>query len=402
MEVRPGGVWDFIMHGPDGTDYKNKSVYKEVIKPEKLVYDHVSGPKFQTTVTFTEQGKKTLISIQMLFETPEERDNVVTVFKADEGLRQNVEKLNNYVQSQFQIRKELKTTSMARVSTYLNFPGNTEEAFNFYKKIFRTEFSGKGIRRFADTPQPENHPPLSETDKKLILHVELPILGGHIIMATDSPQSMGFTLSRGDNMHINLEPDSRKETKRLFDALSEGGNTTMPLQDMFFGAYFGTCTDKFGINWMFNYTEKNNMEENKIVLERIYNAPLPTVWKALTDINQMKQWYFPQLESFEPKEGFETQFNVHHEGKDYYHIWKIKEVVPMKKISVEWKYKDYPGNSLVSFELFTQGNKTRLVLTHEGIETFSPEKYPELAKKNFVEGWTQFMDKELKEFLEKQ
>ena len=98
MDVKPGGVWDFIMHGPDGTDYKNKSVYKEVVKYEKLVYDHVSGPKFQFTVTFKEQGKKTLISIQMLFETVELRDQTVKTFKADEGLRQNMEKLQVYLE----------------------------------------------------------------------------------------------------------------------------------------------------------------------------------------------------------------------------------------------------------------------------------------------------------------
>ena len=98
MDVKPGGVWDLIMHGPDGTDYKNKSVYKEVVKYEKLVYDHVSGPKFQFTVTFNEQGKKTLISIQMLFETAEMRDQTVKTFKADEGLRQNMEKLEVYLE----------------------------------------------------------------------------------------------------------------------------------------------------------------------------------------------------------------------------------------------------------------------------------------------------------------
>ncbi len=89
-----------------------------------------------------------------------------------------------------------------------------------------------------------------------------------------------------------------------------------------------------------------------LVFERIFNAPAEKVWKAITDLNQMKQWYFPQLENFKHEEGFETQFNVHHEGKDYLHIWKIKEIIPLKKISVEWKYDGYPGNSIVSFEIF--------------------------------------------------
>jgi PhnB protein len=90
----------------------------------------------------------------------------------------------------------------------------------------------------------------------MVLHVELPILGGHILMATDAPEEMGFTLTQGNNMHICLEPETKSETKKLFDALSQGGTITMPLEEMFFGSYFGSCTDRFGINWMFNCIEK--------------------------------------------------------------------------------------------------------------------------------------------------
>ncbi|HXB39585.1 MAG TPA: VOC family protein [Bacteroidia bacterium] len=145
---------------------------------------------------------------------------------------------------------------MARTSTYLNFPGNTEKAFNFYKSIFGGEFGGGGLQCFGDIPPVEGQPPLSADDKKLIIHAELEITGGHILMATDAPESMGFTVTQGNNMHINLEPETRKETKKLFDALSGGGKVTMELMDMFWGTYFGSCTDKFGINWMFNCTEK--------------------------------------------------------------------------------------------------------------------------------------------------
>jgi uncharacterized glyoxalase superfamily protein PhnB/uncharacterized protein YndB with AHSA1/START domain/DNA-binding transcriptional ArsR family regulator len=257
MDVKVGGEWDLVMHGPDGTDYKNKSVFKEVVKHKKLVYEHISAPKFLATVEFENQGDKTHIHWHMLFETKEQFVQVVKTFKADEGLKQNIEKLNNYLQSQIAIRTQLKTSNLARTSTYLNFPGNTEEAFNFYRSVFRSEFHGNGIQRFGDIPVVEGQPPLSEADKKLILHVELPILGGHILMATDAPESMGFKVISGNNMHINLEPDSREETKRLFDALSNAGIVTMPLQDMFWGAYFGSCSDKFGINWMVNYAEKN-------------------------------------------------------------------------------------------------------------------------------------------------
>lgn len=99
MDVKPGGEWDFIMHGPDGTDYKNKSIYKEVVKHEKLVYDHISGPKFRSTVNFKKQGHKTLIEIQMLFETAEVREQTVRTFKADEGLKQNMDKLEIYLKT---------------------------------------------------------------------------------------------------------------------------------------------------------------------------------------------------------------------------------------------------------------------------------------------------------------
>ncbi len=144
---------------------------------------------------------------------------------------------------------------MARVSTYLNFPNNTEEAFNFYKTVFRSEFGGEGIRKFSDIPASDDLPVMPDDVKNLVMHVELPILGGHILMGTDAPESMGFNVNYGNNVFINLEPDTRQETKRLFDELSKDGEVTMELDEMFWGGYFGSCTDKFGIHWMFNCTE---------------------------------------------------------------------------------------------------------------------------------------------------
>jgi PhnB protein len=144
---------------------------------------------------------------------------------------------------------------MARTNTYLNFPHSTETAFNFYKSVFGGEY-GREISRFGDIPPAEGMPPLSDADKKLIMHIELPITGGHVLMGTDAPESMGFKVNMGNNVHISLEPDTRDETKRLFDALSSGGIVTMDLQDMFWGAYYGSCTDKFGVQWMVNFPTK--------------------------------------------------------------------------------------------------------------------------------------------------
>jgi PhnB protein len=145
---------------------------------------------------------------------------------------------------------------MARTSTYLNFAHHTEEAFNFYKTVFNTEFTAPGIRRMGDIPPQEGTPVMSDELKNLVMHVELPITGGHILMGTDAPKQMGFTVTFGNNVHINLEPDSRDEATKLFNGLSTGGKITMELQDMFWGALFGSCTDKFGVHWTVNCMEK--------------------------------------------------------------------------------------------------------------------------------------------------
>jgi PhnB protein len=144
---------------------------------------------------------------------------------------------------------------MARVSTYLNFPRATEQAFLFYKDVFASELSAP-ITRFGDMPAQPGQPAMAEADKLLVVHVELPILGGHVLMGTDAPESMGFSLTPGNNVHINLEPDSRADTDRLFKALADGGKVDMALQDMFWGGYFGSLTDRFGVHWMFNCSSK--------------------------------------------------------------------------------------------------------------------------------------------------
>ena len=144
---------------------------------------------------------------------------------------------------------------MASTSTYLNFARNTEEAFNFYKSVFGTEFNGP-IARFGEIPPQEGMPPMADADKNLVMHIELPIVGGHKLMGTDAPESMGFKVNFGNNVYINIQPDTREETKRLFEKLSAGCIVTMELQDMFWGDYFGSCTDKFGVQWMVNCSAK--------------------------------------------------------------------------------------------------------------------------------------------------
>lgn len=144
---------------------------------------------------------------------------------------------------------------MSYTSTYLNFTNQTEAAFNFYRSIFDWEFEW-GISRFGDIPPAEGMPPLAESDQSLVMHVCLPILGGHRLMGTDAPASMGFTVHQWNNVYISLHPDSREETERLFHSLIAGGTIGMPLQDMFWWGYYGSGTDKYGVRWMVNYEKK--------------------------------------------------------------------------------------------------------------------------------------------------
>ena len=134
----------------------------------------------------------------------------------------------------------------------------------------------------------------------------------------------------------------------------------------------------------------------EIVIERTLEAPVAQVWKALTDVEEMRQWYF-DLKEFKPEVEFE--FVVEHEGVSYHHLCRINEVIPQRKIAYTWRYKGEPGDSLVTFALFPEGNKTRLTLTHTGIETFP--KTPAYARKNFEDGWTSIIGSELKEFVER-
>ncbi len=143
---------------------------------------------------------------------------------------------------------------MAHTSIYLNFMGNTEEAFNHYKKVFQTEFSTP-IMRMKDIPAQPGMPTLSEQDKNKVMHVALPILGGIEIMATDVLESMGHKLIEGNNIALSLNPDTKTEADRLYKELSQGGTDGVAPHDEFWG-YWGTCKDRFGIRWMFNVSNK--------------------------------------------------------------------------------------------------------------------------------------------------
>lgn len=137
---------------------------------------------------------------------------------------------------------------MARATIYLNFVNQTEEAFTFYKEVFNGKFTHE-VLRFGDAAP-------SDAERNLIMHMQIEIMDGFILMGSDAPASMGFELNKGNNFYINVEFDSRAETQRVFGLITQGGSIQQPLAEMEFDFYWGTCTDKFGVQWMVNTRSK--------------------------------------------------------------------------------------------------------------------------------------------------
>ena len=246
MEVRAGGEWKYVMHGPDGAEYLNHNVFTEVVKPERMVFlkggaRKGGGTEVNAVSTWTfdvVEEKKTRVTIRMVFETAAFRDKVVKEYNAVQGGSETLARLGDF-----------------------------------------------------------------------------------------------------------LEPDS-------------------------------------------------------VIVERFLNAPIDVVWRAITDPEQMKQWYFPAIQAFKPEVGFEVQVSTECDGQVKEHVWKVTEVVPGRKVSYSWNYTQNRGNSAVSWELFDEGKTTRLRLVHTGLLSFQPGKNPGYTRAGFFGGWSHFAGR-LKDFVEK-
>lgn len=243
MEVTEGGEWIFVMHGPDGTDYKNKHVYIKLEKPSLIIMRHESFPPFVMTARFEAKGTQTLVTLHSVFESASQLQEVIKVFKADEGMVQNITRMDEYI-------------------------------------------TGK------------------------IYQVATPI-----------------------------------------------------------------------------------------VIERNFKASTAIIWNALTDLSQLKKWYF-DLDGFQPVPGFRFRFaGKGSTGEEYMHDCRVLEVIPGKKIAYSWTYENRECYSVVSFELFPDGDQTRLVLTHTGVASFAANG-SDFMNESFTQGWTEIIGNQLRLFLE--
>lgn len=140
------------------------------------------------------------------------------------------------------------------------------------------------------------------------------------------------------------------------------------------------------------------MDDKPVVIEETFNETIKTVWKSITEVDRMRQWYFDNIPSFKAEVGFETQFCIESGERDFLHLWKVTDVEPLKKIAYDWSYDGYSGDSFVLFELFEQQDTTRLKLTHTVRESF-PSDIPEFKRECCIAGWEYFIKKSLKKYL---
>lgn len=140
-------------------------------------------------------------------------------------------------------------------------------------------------------------------------------------------------------------------------------------------------------------------EDNPIIVEQVYNQPINKVWKTITNVAEMRHWFFDNIPDFKPEEGFYTEFNVSTGERNFYHQWEIIEVEPVKKIVYDWSYAEYPGKGTVTFELIETDNKTKLIVVSHGMSSF-PQDIPEFKRESCAAGWNYFIKQSLKNYLE--
>ncbi|MGA7545487.1 MAG: SRPBCC domain-containing protein [Methyloceanibacter sp.] len=253
FEFRAGGVWRFVMHGPDGRDYENRITFDEIVPPERIVYHHGGGDdvepvQFNTTVSFEALGSgKTRLTMRGVFPSAKERDRVIKEYGADKGLVQTLARLGEYVAAmapktspQPPPQRTDKETSM-QVHPYLFFDGRCEEAIEFYKKALGAEVAT--LMRYKDGPEPSMCPPGSENK---VMHASFRI-GDTSVMASDG-RNTGKPVFQGFSLTIAAKSDA--EAEKLFAALGDGGQVQMPLTKTFFSSRFGMVADRFGVSWM--------------------------------------------------------------------------------------------------------------------------------------------------------
>jgi uncharacterized protein YndB with AHSA1/START domain/uncharacterized glyoxalase superfamily protein PhnB len=259
MDFRVGGVWEHIMHGPDGTNYPNMSTFTAIAKPERIEYSHGGGHKgdhaaqFDAIWTFEALGNQTKVTMRGIFPTPEARDTTIKTYNAIEGGKQTLARLAGYLQEMQRLMqntgRSLKASSpvkaaVTQISPYLFFEGRCEEAIEFYRTALGAEVTT--LMRYKESPEPQPPGMLPPGSGDKVMHMSFRI-GDATVFASDGMCS-GKPDFKGMSLTLSVTRDA--EAERLFAALSEGGQVQMPMATTFFASRFGMVADRFGVSWM--------------------------------------------------------------------------------------------------------------------------------------------------------
>jgi uncharacterized protein YndB with AHSA1/START domain len=391
-DLRPGGKIHVDMRGPDGTVYPMFGEYREIVEPERLVFtagalDGDGRRLFEilNTVTFAESGDGTTVTLRT------ELQNVLpeAAHYLDGQLEGWSQSLERFAELLVELEREIV------ISRTFDAPAELVwEAMTNPERVVRWW----GPRGFTMTIEVMDVRPGGAW--KHVMHgpdgINYP--NNCIFTEVVKPERISFSNSGGREG----DPGLNFQSTWTFDAI-DAGRTRVTIRMVFpsaadrnvvvkeYGAIEGgeQCLERMA----------EELSTAPLVIERTFNAPGEMVWKAITDAEQMRVWYF-DLEGFCPEPGTAFEFTVEHNGRVIRHLCKVTEVIPGKKIAYTWRYADCEGESLVTMELFPDGNKTRLKLTHEGIHTFP--KTASYARGNFQAGWTSLIGTELANFLDGQ
>jgi uncharacterized protein YndB with AHSA1/START domain len=385
-DARVGGKIHDVMRGPDGTEYPMGGKFRELVAPEKLVMTcgALDGKgallfEFEHTVTFAGQDGVTTVTIRSrLLSASAGAEKYTNGYRA--GMTQSLERLAELAEDT--ASREIVITRVVDAPRELVWLAWTDPRHvvhwwgprGFSTKIKRMDFRIGGVwEHVMCGPDGVNYP--NKSTFKDIVPLERITYAhgggredgpGASFQATWTFETVAGGKTRLTGRMVFPTAEARDFVAREFGAV-EGGRQTLERLGEF-------------------------LVRMPVVIERDLAAPIAAVWSALTDVTQMKKWYMEELSAFEPVVGFETQFNVHHEGKDFLHHWKVAEVVAGRKISYAWTFPKFPGQSLVTFELSAVAGRTHLVLTHTGLETFRADQHPDLAVAKFQSGWTSLVE----------
>jgi PhnB protein len=249
FEFRPGGIWRFVMHGPDGRDYQNRVTFDEIVPPERIAYHHGGGDvepvQFRTLVTFEDLGAQTRVTLRATFRSEKERARVIKEYGADKGMVQTLARLAHYIARMLAGEGETaKRSGALGVQPYLFFEGRCEEALEFYKKALGAEVDT--LLRVKDSPEPPKPGTLPPGSESKILHASCRVAGS-ALTASDG-HAQGRRKFEGFSLAISARTEA--EVVRMFNALADGGTIRLPLTKTFFSPKFGMVADRFGVGWM--------------------------------------------------------------------------------------------------------------------------------------------------------